>query len=272
MTIAKGTALKTGYYTAESGDIFNIDEQALIDIAASMTEPVPFVNDHDDTVEIGVINSLSADGTALLFEATVECQTATDHMHKVVEQGGVPNVSIKMSPGSMSYTENYVDSSRVLAGVDWSLEHLSLVPKGRCDENHGCGVYAVQDIGSAEISNSTEDAGITFIHEEDDNMVEELETIKLELSDMIAKFDVMVAERDALKLELGGIETVALDAAKATLLETYPELVLSGVDSMEALDVVKTTADTGGIGVGDIIAVAGVNFLVDGQEVRLMAS
>ena len=30
-------------------------------------------------------------------------------------------------------------------------------------------------------------------------------------------------------------------------------------------------AITGGIGVGDIIAVAGVNFLVDGQEVRLMA-
>lgn len=239
MTIRiKGVATIPNLYKSEGGvdvalrasDILKLSEEYVSNTAS-------LVVNHDDksfSNEKGMLLKLGTNEEGeLTYVASVTDDIVEEQLLKLFGDEKVPNVSPQLVPVCDSISKLTLDDGTdVYYADEWTIDHLSIVQKGRCDDTQGCGVHEIE-----------------FIHDSgnigEDVMTDELEGLKLELTDLKSKYDALETKSNDMGLKL--TEVVAerdafvkrdLDETKALILTHTPEAKLDDFEDVASLKVV----------------------------------
>lgn len=239
MTIRiKGVATIPNLYRSEGGvdvalrasDILKLSEEYVSNSA-------PLIVNHDNksfSNEKGMLLKLGTNEEGeLTYVASVTDDIIENQLLKLFDERKVPNVSPQLVPKCDSISKLTLDDGTdVYYADEWTIDHLSIVQKGRCDDTQGCGVHEIE-----------------FIHESgnigEDVMTDELDVLKLELTDLKSKYDALETMRKDMELKLS--EVVAerdafvkrdVDETKALILTHNPEAKLDDFSDVASLKIV----------------------------------
>lgn len=191
----KGVATIPNIYKSEGGvDVAFRTQDALKLSDEYVTNSASIVVNHDDTSfsnEKGKLLKLGTnDEGELTYLATVTDDIVEDQLLKLFDKGEIPNVSPQLVPKCDSISKLTLDDgSEVYYADEWELEHLSIVNKGRCDDTQGCGVHEIEFIQGDTV------------------MTEDIEAVKLELTELKAKYDALEASGKEVELKLTEVTT-----------------------------------------------------------------
>lgn len=265
--IISGVALMPDRYMTEGGEYIEIRPIDVVNASAGLTGK-PFVTDHidnkvDDTkgwVYEGV--PLSDGKAGVYYQAIVDDFETEGHIERIRGMGQIPNISMWMEPDVDTITrETLADGSVVLHADKWSIRHLSLVNKGRCSDEDGCGVLDYRVINSDHpVYKKTcpySDKGDNLTEEptKDEKTVKELTDVVLKLQ---SEIDGLKSENESMKQELEDKKLVLsefeqektdaekkeVDDLKALILKEDSEADIDGVDDAASLKVILSAYRT----------------------------
>jgi hypothetical protein len=235
MTIRiKGVATIPDIYKSEGGvDVAFRAQDALKLSQEYIVGSKPMVVNHDDksfSNEKGTLLKLSTNDIGELeYVATITDDVVEAQLLKLAEEGKIPNVSPQLVPKCDSIEKLTLDDgSEVYYADEWEIDHLSIVNKGRCDDTLGCGVHEIEFLETGETV-----------------MTDEIEAIKLELTELKAQHEAMVAEKADVELKLTEVTTERdayvkqeMDETKALILTFNKEAKFDDKVTLDGLKIV----------------------------------
>lgn len=238
MTIRiKGVATIPNIYKSEGGvdvalrasDILKLSEEYVSNTAS-------LVVNHDDksfSNEKGMLLKLGTNEEGeLTYVASVTDGIVEEQLLKLFDEQKVPNVSPQLVPKCDSISKLTLDDgSDVYYADEWTIDHLSIVQKGRCDDTQGCGVHEIEFIQETEFIHDSGNIG-------EDVMTDELEDLKLELTDLKGKYDALELKLSDVTNERDAFVKRDVDETKALILTHNPEAKLDDFNDVPSLKVI----------------------------------
>lgn len=214
-----GIAVVPDYYVGETGEIVKIrtcDIQSAID----NTDVTTFADNH--STNNGVVTGLTSSDNGMQFTSVVIDSDIEQKIKTIVGDGNIPNISAKLVPADGAEFTKYTENGNEYITADkWTIPHISLVERGRCSPEDGCGINDYTILNCAD----TPDGDIGMDTEK------ELEQLKNTVTELEATVGTLTTERDEGVLALSELKTTneSLLMEKETALKELKsaELVLS---------------------------------------------
>ena len=250
-----GVAVVEDYYVSDSGQVFKLRDEDIL-YAIEHNYVTTFVEDHIETVTNdvkGIVTNLNFDG-GLSFTSILNDDYTEKRVAEIVNNGGIPNLSVKMRPSTDAAIAIVmdVDGNEYHTADKWELMHISLVDNGRCKPENGCGIYSYELLLSEKE------------HKNGDNMVEEqkevticdlnkkISALELQLSELDGTVKTLTEENQKLKEDKEAIELVLSETEenvremeeqereelRASILKLDAEYELSGKEDKESLELI----------------------------------
>jgi len=263
VTKVSGTAIVPDYYITQDGKIVRIRTND-IESAVANSNILKYVDKHiDDTTDDikGIVTSTNVGSTGLDFEAVLTDSKLESHMVTKLDNGEIPNVSVKMVPTpEAKFTQMNDGNGEYTVADDWELLHISNVEEGRCTPEDGCGAFSY-DLQLNSISlNETADTGEQMTGEE---CIEkklaaaevELEKLELKLTAELSKNESIENELNQLKKqneetileltaatdELLSYKEADIEQSKTAILKLDSEHPFTGKETKAELELVLNT-------------------------------